>query len=159
LSEPARREALLLAEQHPENPNLLNNASWSVVRKPGAEAEAYRRALVLAETACRLAPSNGYFLNTLGVAQYRVGHYRQALEALSHADKLNTAAFEGPIPADLSFQAMSYHQLGQKDKAQTALGQLRETMKKPRWAEDEEAIGFLREAEILVATPATAPNK
>src|SRR5262249_5181047 len=76
LSEPVRREALVLAEQHPENANLCNQASWFLVRKPGVDAGAYLRALTLAEAACRLTPDNGNNLNTLGVAQYRMGHYQ-----------------------------------------------------------------------------------
>ncbi len=45
---------------------------------------------------------------------------------------------------------MAYWQLGQKDKAKEQMGGLRKTMKQPRWANDEEAQGFLREAEELI---------
>jgi hypothetical protein len=34
-------------------------------------------------------------------------------------------------------------------KTRPALGRLREAMKKPQWAQDREAQGFLREAEAL----------
>src|SRR5262249_50922622 len=44
LAEPVRREALVLAEQIPEHSGRLQEASWSVVRQPGAEPAAYRLA-------------------------------------------------------------------------------------------------------------------
>jgi hypothetical protein len=88
-------------------------------------------------------------LNTLGVAQYRVGRYDDALATLTKSEKLN-ATKEGSLPADLAFLAMTQHQLGKKDEAKATLGLLREVMKQPRWTQDAESVGFLREAEELI---------
>ena len=52
-------------------------------------------------------------LNTLGVAQYRVGEYEEALNTLRQSDRLN-----GGIPEDLAFIAMSLHQLDEKEQAE-----------------------------------------
>ena len=52
LSEEVRQEALALAEGWPASSGLLNNASWAVACKPGADASAYRLALRQAEEAC-----------------------------------------------------------------------------------------------------------
>ena len=90
LSEPVRRRALTLAEQIPESASVLNAASWSVVSQPGAAPEAYRLALEQAEAACRHEPDKGALLNTLGVAQYRAGHYREAVATLTQSDRLNS---------------------------------------------------------------------
>jgi hypothetical protein len=65
---------------------------------------------------------------------------------LSKSNKLN-ATKEGSLPEDLAFLAMTQHQLGKKDEAKTTLGGLQEIMKQPRWAQDTESVGFLREAE------------
>jgi hypothetical protein len=81
-----RQEALKLAETYTENANALNDASWAVVSKPGADPAAYERALRQAEAACRLAPNNAMYLNTLGVAHYRVGKYPEALQTLTRSD-------------------------------------------------------------------------
>jgi tetratricopeptide (TPR) repeat protein len=148
--DPAWRRAVLLAEGYRQNPDPFNDASWQVVFKPGAGAEDYRRALAQAEAACRLAPGRGVYLNTLGAAQYRAEKYDEAVKTLLEADKLNTVTFEGPVPGDWAFLAMAYHRLGQKEKAADALARLRQSIRTPLWAKDEEAAMLLREAEGLL---------
>jgi WD40 repeat protein len=147
LSSPVRQEALMLAETFPEDAYALNTASWAVVRRPGADASAYRRALGQAETASGLAPNNAIHLNTLGVAYYRVGRYQEAIHTLGRSANLRKE-----LPPDLAFLAMSQHQLGQKKQARDTLARLREAMKQTRWAKDAEAQGFLREAEEVLKT-------
>jgi WD40 repeat protein len=150
LSEPVRTQALVLAERHPVDAMRLNNASWSVVRLPDAEAAEYRRALRQAEAACRNRPEYGVFLNTLGVAQYRVGQYREAAATLTHADELNSVANQGSVPSDLAFLAMAQHRQGEAENALATLSRLRQAMKGTRWANDLESQGLLKEAEALV---------
>jgi WD40 repeat protein len=149
LSEPTRREALVLAEQIPEHSGRLREASWNVVRQPGAEPAAYRLALRQAETACRQVPDDGTYLTTLGVAEYRVGKDREAVAALEQADRLKKDLQQSPDPPDLAFLALAHHRLGQTDQAGTALSRLRESMKKPERARDKQGQAFLREAEAL----------
>jgi WD40 repeat protein len=149
LSEPVRTQARVLAERHPHDAMRLNQASRSVARLPDAEAAAYCRALRRAEAACRESPQRGDLLDTLGVAQYRVGQYQEAVATLTHADKLNSLTYQGSVPPDLAFLAMAQHRLGQTEKARAALSRLRETMKKTQWAHDQESQDFLHEAEVL----------
>ena len=118
-----------------------------MVRRPGAEPAVYRLALRQAETACRLVPDFDTFLSTLGVAQYRVGKYREAVATLEQADRLKKDLRESPDPPDLAFLALAHHRLGQTDQARTALSRLRESMKQPERAGDEQGQAFLREAE------------
>jgi hypothetical protein len=120
-----------------------------VIKRRDAGKEAYARALRQAEAVGRLVPNNGVALNTLGVAQYRAQRYADALATLTQSAKLN-ATKEGSQPADLAFLAMTQHQLGQKNEAKAPLDRLREIMKQPRWAQNTEAVGFLREAEELI---------
>ncbi len=115
----------------------------------GCRAPAYRRALRVAEVACRLAPNNGLYLNTLGVAQYRSGRYSDAVTTLMRSDQLNAQPLGGSEPADLAFLALAQHRLGQTEKARDTLRRLRETMKKPERAKNQESQGFLREAETI----------
>jgi tetratricopeptide (TPR) repeat protein len=141
---------LTLAEQYRPDPTKLNSECWNVVRKPGASPEAYRHALLQAEEACRLEPQNGPYRNTLGVAQYRQGQYQAAVETLARSEKLNTTPADGSHPMDLAFLAMAQYQLGQKEQAHATLARLRQAMAKPRWAEDADSAGFLREVETLL---------
>ena len=71
-------------------------------------------ALPLAEKAVRLAPKSAHYLNTLGVAYYRAGRYREAVEAL----RANVETQEDwALAHDLYFLAMSYHRLGEAARA------------------------------------------
>jgi eukaryotic-like serine/threonine-protein kinase len=149
LSEPVRRRALALAEQIPESAFVLNGVSWSVVSRPGAAPEAYRLALEQAETACRLEPDNGAGLNTLGVAQYRAGQYREAVATLTESDRINSEGELGSQASDLAFRALAHHRLGEQDRAHADLGRLRALMRKPAHASVSEVRSFLREAEAI----------
>jgi WD40 repeat protein/tRNA A-37 threonylcarbamoyl transferase component Bud32 len=150
LSEALRREVVARAERWVQDPWALNEASWRVVVKPGATDAAYQRALRQAAEACRLREADGRLLNTHGVALYRVGDYKAAVEMLTRSDKLNTVAFKGPIPSDLAFLAMAQRRSGQGMTAQATLERLRKAMKDPRWARNEEAKAVADEAEALL---------
>jgi tetratricopeptide (TPR) repeat protein len=70
-------------------------------------------------------------------------------------------AMEYSSPQDLAFLGMAQHQLGHREQARTTLARLREALKKPQWAQNAEAQGFLREAEALLdgKTPPEAPAR
>jgi hypothetical protein len=152
-----RQEAIKLAETFSENEDGLNNASWAVVRKPDASAADYELALRRAEAACRLKP-NGMNLNTLGVAQYRAGGYREALKTLQ-SEPLKPKAPQHGHPADLAFIAMAQHRLGHKDQAQATMVRMRAAMQEAQWRVNGDAQNFLREAEELLRTKPVNGNK
>jgi hypothetical protein len=134
-----------LAGIWPESAVECNNAAFAQVRAPGQPAAAYERGLRLARTACRLEPYNGFFLNTLGVAQYRSGLVEDALVTLTRSNASNKET----EPADLAFLALAQHRLGQVQQARHSLSRLRELMKKPQSIDDHETEGFLHEAETI----------
>jgi hypothetical protein len=170
---------LAAANRFIQDPQELNNRSWFVVRKATAEPAEYRRALFLAQEACRLEPEYGYWLTTRGVAEYRTGQFQQALKTRSM--DLNTRRNGLPslavavvglgraetflsvvgvsiagetclpaIPADLAFLSMAHYQLGQQREAPLFLARLRAIAKQSQWASDPEVQDFLREAEALI---------
>ncbi len=122
----------------------LNNNSWYTCRELGRTDAEYQRALIQAEQACALEPS-GTYLNTLGVAQYRVGLYPEALKTLQKADELN-----GGIPEDVAFLAMLHHRLGDEAQAKKEMARLRQSLSNSRLRNDPEARAFLKEAEDLL---------
>jgi hypothetical protein len=153
ITEYVRKRALGFADRFQEerDPKRFNEASHTLVRQRCLANRWYQEALVQAETACRLAPDNTWYRATVGLARYRLGKYAEAADTLRQ-DSQN----KDPIPAVLGFLAMAYHQLGQKDKAADYLTRLRELLEDARWAKDEEAQGYLREAEELVDGPRRA---
>jgi hypothetical protein len=157
LSAEVRRKASALAERWRAEANALYEVSWAVVRKPDAGASAYRLALRQIAKAYRLAPDDRNALSTLGVAQYRVGQYSQALQTLAQSDRLWAVQLYGSIPADQAFLAMAHYRLGHREKARLYLNRLRELTKTAWWAVGEEGQAFLREAEGLInGAPARA---
>jgi uncharacterized protein with WD repeat len=159
MSPSRRQEAISFAQTYPENPFALNARAWELVNLQGGEMSGYRKTLRYIEEACQLEPKNGLSLNTLGVAYYRLGNYEKALATLLRSNEINEAKIHDSIPADLAFLAMTEHQLGHAKEAQAELQRLRERMKEPHWAQDDEAQGFLREAEALLAKPKTPAGK
>lgn len=123
----------------------LNNTSWYICRDLGRSEQEYRHALALAERACAIEP-NGTYLNTLGVAQYRLGMYQEAFETLTRADELNQG-----IPEDVVFLAMLHHRFGDEDAAEEQMQRLRRIMARGRRGVASEMRMFIQEAEQLLA--------
>jgi hypothetical protein len=133
IGEAVRDRALELVEHIPQDAFTLNWHSWMAVRQPGQEEAIYRLALRRAKTACELIPRHGSLLNTLGVAQYRLGMFEQAVGSLTMADAINRASQPGSNPADLAFLSLAANRLGRRDQARAALARLTDTMKEPEW--------------------------
>jgi WD40 repeat protein/serine/threonine protein kinase len=140
-----RAACLKLAGTWSESADECNHAGWALVRERGQPVANYQRGLRLAKAACRLEPQNGYYLNTLGVSQYRSKLMAEARATLTQSNDLN----KQQQPADLAFLALAQHRLGQSDKARDTLGRLCQVMKNPELAKDPESQAFLREAETI----------
>jgi len=153
LAEPVRKVALQIANSCLwEDARKLDEQSREVVRSPGGQIEAYRLALGKAEMANRLEPNDRSILGTLGIAQYRVGAYQNALNTLTRVEKM-WKNINHPFFTKLTFigRAMVSHKLGQYEHTEVALQQLRDLRKDERFAKDEETQAFLAEAEKLLA--------
>jgi Flp pilus assembly protein TadD len=154
LNPEVRAAALALAETWTESPNDLNNAAWGLIKLSNRPDADYRRGLRLAETACQLMPHIGHLLNTLGVAQYRVGQFEKALATLTRSNQLSG----NREPADLAFLAMTQHRLSQPEAARATLQRLRAVMKDPEIAEVGENQDFFREAETVILNSPELPE-
>jgi tetratricopeptide (TPR) repeat protein len=154
-----RQELLTVAQTYLEDSSALDSLARELVKLPGGETSRYRKGLRYSEEACQLEPQNGSFLNTLGVAYYRVGNFEKALEILARSNKINAIKENGSRPTDLAFLALAHQQLGHRKEAQATLQLLRERMTDPRWAQDVGAAVFVREAEELLAKPQPPTGK
>jgi tetratricopeptide (TPR) repeat protein len=154
-----REQALALAEGYTEDPEYLNNTSWALIRRPGGKPEDFALARRRAQTACNLDPRNAMYLGTLGVAQYRLQQYAEALKSLTDAEQIYKEISKNAHPGDQAFVAMAQHQLGRHDEARATLRLVREAMELPKWTHDEETRAAWREAEELLKEPAEKPRK
>jgi len=134
-----------------EDAEKLRKETWESVSSSGKSTDEYQTALEKADKANSWEPNDPGILNTLAAAQYRVGMYEDALNTLTKSERILSAAGEESNPLNVAFVAMSLHQLGRADEAKAVLEQLRSLCKEERFAEDQEAQGFLAEAEKLVA--------
>jgi WD40 repeat protein len=149
VSEEVRRQALKLAGRYQDDAGRFTRACRDVVRHPDVEPGLLRRALGWAKTGCALTPDSGACLTSLGIAQYRLSQYAEALATLTRAEAL-TRADPHEHPVSLAFLTMVHHRLDHKTEAQAALAGLREVMGRPPASADAEALAFLAEAEALL---------
>jgi WD40 repeat protein/serine/threonine protein kinase len=146
--EPAiRASAIEIAGWRGEDAQGLFEAAWLTVLRPGGSPEGYAQALRKLEAACRIVAGDSRRLDgyrhALALAFYRAGRPEEALRA---TEKPGGA---GPRPVDLAVRALASQRLGRYAEARAALEQLRTLAAGPGSA-DQEAVGFLEEAESVV---------
>jgi WD40 repeat protein len=99
---------------NPDDTLACNNLAWVYLTAPEALRDV-KAAVPLAEKAVRLAAGEPLYRNTLGLAYYRDGRYRDAVDTLRpNLDRQD----DNGLPFDLYFLAMSYHRLGETTRAQ-----------------------------------------
>ena len=100
-------------EANPDDVLACNNLAWVLLTAPEALRDV-QAALPLAEKAVRPIPGNPVYRNTLGLAYYRAGQYREAVEILR--PNIDTQQ-DWALAFDLYFLAMSHHRLGETARA------------------------------------------
>lgn len=152
ITEGTRQKALELAERYKEetDPKKYAAAAWQIVRHPYSNTILRRYALAQAQIACRQDQKNPSYACTLGVAQYRLGLFQEALPTLRRAESLVPAISKERLNLKImALLAMTLHRLDQKEKALTTLAQLQAITKQPGWVVDEEVNELMSEAEGL----------
>jgi tetratricopeptide (TPR) repeat protein/serine/threonine protein kinase len=122
-----------------------NGLAWYLATCPAANSRDPPRAVELAKKAVELAPTEGNFWNTLGVAFYRAGDWQAALHAL----KKSMALQKGGNCHDWFFLAMAHWQLGEREKARQWFDKAVEWMDK-NMPKDQELGRFRAEAAELL---------
>jgi tetratricopeptide (TPR) repeat protein len=186
VNDAVRQQALAWAAHFQEDGNRLNEASLAIVQQADAEAAEYRQALHWAEAAVRLRPDTVEYLNTLGMARYRLGQFQEALSTLTRVrdliqarDRAERKCLPAPPSTDqaeqsmplgtalgvllenAAFLAMTQHQLGQHEHARKHLQELRKNLKALQSRglfEEEESRTYLQEAETLIEQDPRKPD-
>jgi WD40 repeat protein len=90
-----------------------NELAWTMTNLRYAEPYQFRIAVALALHAVQSEPTKGEFWNTLGVAHYRAGNWKEAVGALEKSIELR----KGGDSFDWFFLAMAQWQMDEKEKA------------------------------------------
>jgi serine/threonine protein kinase len=94
--------------------SVHNELAWLLATWPDLKFRDPGRALALASKAVELEPEKGEFWNTLGLAHYRAGQWRQSKDALEKSMKL----FGGKSESfNTFFLAMAHWQLGEQEES------------------------------------------
>ena len=116
----------LLDQMTPKTGGFCNNVAWFLAT---AEVPAHRDpalAIELAKKAVELDPKSGQYHNTLGIAAYRAGDWKQAISVLEKSVSLSKAGDS----YNWFFRAMAHWQLGHKEEARSWYDQAVQWMEK-----------------------------
>jgi len=133
--------------------------AFATVMVPGNSKISYRRALHVAESALHNAidPEDTGVLSLLGMAQYRLGAYSNALLNLISSDNVYNATFDERQPMYVAFIAMARSRLGFADLAMDDLQSYKTLLKDPRYCSNRGYVLLLMEAERLILNKKKAP--
>jgi tetratricopeptide (TPR) repeat protein len=135
----------------PMDPGAQNSIAWRLSTDRDASWRNPALAVELAEKAIAARPTDGMIWNTLGVARYRRGQWKEAIAVFEKSMQFRN----GGDCNDWFFLGMSYWQLGDKQAARKWYDQAISWMEKNR-PRSTQLIRFRDEAKALLA-PATQP--
>jgi tetratricopeptide (TPR) repeat protein len=113
-----------------------------------------RRALRFAKEALEASPQSDEWLTTLGVAHYRVGEWKEAIEALERSKQF--AARDDPTTG--FFLAMAWWRRGERDKAHSWYDKAVRWMEKDGWPHNELRRFRAEAAALLGVTDRETPT-
>jgi Flp pilus assembly protein TadD len=141
-----------LLAQAARDPRALNHFAWSLVADADPRLHNGPAAVVLARKAVEAPSAPGAHWNTLGVALYRAGEYREAVTVLEKAMSLRN----GGDAFDWFFLAMAHHHLGDAKQSRKYFEQAMQWMDKNQ-AANAELLRFRAEAESVLEKKASTP--
>jgi tetratricopeptide (TPR) repeat protein len=143
--EEAASQVSELTREAPDDPLLSNALAWFLATADEPRHRDPARAVALARAATAKAPQNPNHWNTLGVALYRAGDWKAAIEALEKSREMKT----GGDAFDLFFLAMARWQNGEPTAARAFYDKAIAAMDAKR-SNDRELIRFRAEADALI---------
>jgi tetratricopeptide (TPR) repeat protein len=146
------RRRKVLGEDHPHTVDSMNKLAWFLATCDDPRHRDPARAVELATQATTLASQQVALWNTLGVARYRAGDWKGAIQALHKSMELR----KGGDGNDWFFLAMAHWQLGEKDHARTRFDQAVGWMDKHQ-PTDKELLHFRAEAAALLGVKDSPP--
>jgi Tfp pilus assembly protein PilF len=130
-----------------------NSMAWSLLSNPDRSFRHPQVAVELAERAIAARPADGMIWNTVGIARYRNGEWKEAAAALDKSMALRNGGDAG----DWFFVAMCHWQLGEKDEARKWYEKATQWTEKNQ-PKNVELRRFRAEAEELLRIAETQPT-
>jgi serine/threonine protein kinase/WD40 repeat protein/Tfp pilus assembly protein PilF len=137
-------------ELQPDGAKGSNEMAWLLATCPEPKIRNASRAVELAKAAVDLAPQQGEYWNTLGVAHYRAGDWPAAVTALNKSGEIRAVSDS----FDMFFLAMAHWQQGSHDEARKLYDQAVAWMNQNQ-PENKELLRFRAEAEALLGVKET----
>jgi tetratricopeptide (TPR) repeat protein len=134
-----------LLKGSPDHAKAHREFAWLLATCPDPRFRDPQEAIGVAKRAVALAPEAADGWDTLGVAHYRGGAWRTAIESLGRGAKLR----KGGDGLEGFFLAMAHWQLSERDQARSWYDRAIAWMEKNR-PKDEELIGLRNEAAALL---------
>ncbi len=147
-----RRAYLIVTRALAAEATSLNRSLWSKVATPVAGATGIADIAAQAERLLVFSGDQPDYLNTVGVALFRMGRHVQALEALERSDALSRKSGRGERPADWAFIAMARWHLGQRELAVEAAAKFRTLAGMRSWSTQREVNGWAKEVDALLGS-------
>jgi tetratricopeptide (TPR) repeat protein len=135
-----------IVELDPKSASANNTLAWFLVACPDLKMRDGHEAVRLAKVAVAAQPQDGMIWNTLGVAYYRDGDHKAAVEVLNQALQLRS----GGDSYDWFFLAMAHWKLGNRDDARHWMAKGVEWLQLHA-TENEELRRFEAEAQALLS--------
>ena len=130
-----------------------NNLAWLLATAADLHLRQPEEAVSHAKEAVDLVSDEKTYWNTLGVAQYRNGEWKEATNSLQQS--IDLSANGAGTACDSLFLAMAYWQLGQKDEAQDRYNQAIARMKDEQ--PNDELLRMRAEADMLMGIGTQKP--
>ncbi|MFC1792772.1 protein kinase [Planctomycetota bacterium] len=151
ISESICKVALQIANARSwEDAEKLAKESWEIISSQNEDTKAYKTALEKVRLAIQFEPDDWSILNTLGVAQYRMGAYKEALKTLTRVERIRTDSGAEADPVNLAFLVMTLDKLNQAEETQITLERLRNIFNKGQYDNDYKILSSLIEAETVL---------
>jgi serine/threonine protein kinase len=139
----------LSLEFEPDQADVLNALAWALVSVPDAPPYNPQEGLTAIRRAVDLVPGLWAYWNTLGVAAYRVGDYKTAVEALAKSMSLNKPG----DASDYFFMAMTRWKQNQPAEARKWFDRGKALKLENKSENPEELKQFQAEAEVVLGLP------
>jgi tetratricopeptide (TPR) repeat protein len=127
------------------NVGITSNNLARLLTTPTCKERRFDDAVVFAKQAVESTPTAGHYWNTLGIAQYRAGNWKDAAVAIEKSMTLRN----GGDGVDLFFMAMIRHQLNDTEMARKWLDKAF-AWSKTHGPKNEELVRYRVEAEELM---------